>query len=144
MDFQDIHHVHARLTEQLAQLSADVRTIRNDGVFDPARFREVYRFINETALPHLKDEEQRIFPRALTAGISPEVIEFLKRDHEELRVLARRAMHSGLDGESPVLPVDAALVVERFIRAFDDHARLEESIFGDLERSLGVVHSTNA
>jgi hemerythrin-like domain-containing protein len=141
MDFQDIHHEHARLTEQLAQLSADVRTIRDDGVFDPERFRAVHRFINEVALPHLKDEEENIFPRALAAGLPPEVLAHLKRDHEELRALARRAMHSGLDGDSPVLRLDAVLVVERLIRAFDEHARLEESLFSDLERSLGCCRA---
>jgi len=144
MDFQDIHHEHARLTERLTQLSADVRTIRDDGVFDPKRFREVHRFINEVALPHLKDEEKNIFPRALAAGLPPEVLDLLKRDHEELRVLACVAMHSGLDGDSPVLPLDAVLVVERLIRAFDEHARLEESLFSDLERSLGVASSRSA
>lgn len=140
MDFQDIHHDHARLAEQLAEVSADVRTIRDDGVYDPERFREVHRFIREVALPHLKHEEETIFPRALAAGLPQEVIDFLKRDHEELRILARRAMLSGLDGESPVLRVDAALVVDRFIHAFDEHARREEALFSELERSIGLVH----
>ncbi len=140
MDFQDIHHDHARLAEQLAQISADVRTIRDDGVFDPERFRQVHRFIQDVALPHLKHEEEEIFPRALAAGLPPEVIDFLRRDHEELRVLARRALHSGLDSDTSVLRVDAALVVDRFILAFDEHARREEALFSDLERSIGVVH----
>lgn len=144
MDFQDIHHEHARLTEQLARLSDQVRAVRDDGVFDPVRFREVHRFITETALPHLKDEEERIFPNAVAAGMLPEVIQLLKRDHEELRALAKRAMHSGLEAESKLLPVDAVLVVDRFIRAFDEHARLEEGLFADLERSLGLVSMKSA
>jgi hypothetical protein len=129
MDLQDIHHDHARLAEALSEASENVRVIRDDGIFDPARFREVHRFIQEVALPHIEHEEENIFPLALAAGLPPEVLEFLRRDHEELRVLARRAILSGLDGASVTLRVDAALVVDRFILAFDEHARREESLF---------------
>lgn len=144
MDFSDIHHEHARLTEQLARLSDQMRAVRDDGVYDEVRFREVHRFITEVGLPHLKDEEERIFPRALAAGLLPEVLGLLKRDHEQLRALARRALGSGLDAETRLLPVDAVLVVDRLIRTFDEHARLEEAIFSDLERSLGVVSAKTA
>jgi len=132
MNFDDLHHDHARLAEALSEVSATARVIREDGIYDPDRFREVHRFIREVALPHLDHEEEHIFPRAIIAGVPEEVIFFLKRDHEELRVLARRALLSGLDGETPMLRVDASQVVDRFILAFDEHAKREESLFRDL------------
>jgi hemerythrin-like domain-containing protein len=134
MNLESIHHEHTRLSDQLAEVSENVRAIRDEGIFDPARFREVHRFIREVALPHMEHEEAHLFPLAAAAGLPPEVLEFLRRDHEELRILARRAMLSGLDGESAILRVDASLMVDRFVLAFDEHARREESLFCQLTR----------
>ena len=44
-------------------------------------------------------------------------------------------LHDRLAEVSAVLRVDAALVVDRFVLAFDEHARREESLFAELARS---------
>jgi hemerythrin-like domain-containing protein len=131
---EQVHHEHARLADQLSDLSETVRVIRDDGVYDPERFREVFRFIEDVALPHLRHEEEHVFPLAAALGLPAEALEFLRRDHEELRVLAKRAIASGLEGNSSVLPLDAAAVIDRFVLAFDEHARREESLFRELTR----------
>ncbi len=136
-EFHSIHHEHARLAEDLERVRAATRVIRDDGVFDPAGYRELCRFINEVALPHLKHEEDEIFPRAAALGLEEEVLALLRRDHEQLRVLSRMARAWGLDPNAAVLPHDGAMVVDRFVRAFDAHARHEEAIFSELERGSG-------
>jgi len=130
---ESIHHEHARLAEALAAANEAMRIVRDDGVLDPARWREVRRFIHEIALPHLRHEETTLFPRAQAMGLTNEMLEFLRRDHEGLRFLARRAELSGLTGDVELLNLDAAEVVDRFVRAFDEHARREEAMFLDLE-----------
>lgn len=129
-----IYHEHARLAEVLAYASDTARVIRDNGIFDPHRYREVWRFIHDIALPHLRHEEEDLFPQAKSLGIAEEALEFLRRDHEQLRVLARVAEASGLDGKAALLPHDAAEVIERFVRAFDNHSRYEEALFRELER----------
>ncbi|MBI2391902.1 MAG: hemerythrin domain-containing protein [Deltaproteobacteria bacterium] len=129
---ESIHHQHVRLLDKLAETSAVVRSVRDDGILDPVRWREVYRFIHEVALPHLNHEEAELFPVVVSMGLPAEALEFLKRDHENLRFLAKRAEASGLTAAADVLTIDTAEVVDRFVRAFDDHARREEELFGAL------------
>jgi hemerythrin-like domain-containing protein len=130
-----IHHEHARLGESLRRVREVARTITRQGVFDPDAFREVCRFIDETALPHLRHEEQVIFPAATARGVPPEVIGLLTRDHEQIRVLACLATTMGLKPTAEVLPHDAADVIEKLVRAFDEHARYEERIFADIREA---------
>ena len=130
--FESIHHEHTRLAEALAAANEAMRIVRDDGVLDPARWREVRRFMHEVALPHLRHEELTLFPRAQAMGLTSEMLELLRRDHENLRFLARRAELSGLTDEVAILNLDAAEVVDRFVRAFDEHARREEAMFADL------------
>lgn len=129
---ESLHHEHARLADALAAANEAMRIVRDDGVLDPARWRQVRRFIHEVALPHLRHEETELFPRALSMGLPDEMLEFLRRDHEGLRFLARRAELSGLTPEVELLNLDAAEVVDRFVRAFDEHARREEAMFAEL------------
>jgi hemerythrin-like domain-containing protein len=131
-----VHHDHTRLAEALATASEATRIVRDDGVLDPARWRAVRRFIHEVALPHLRHEETTLFPRALALGLPDELLEFLRRDHERLRFLARRAEVSGLSADAERMSLDAAEVVEQFVRAFDEHARREEAMFAE----LGLEH----
>lgn len=133
---QSIHHQHVRLLDRLAEASEAVRIVRDDGIVDPARWREIYRFIHDVALPHLRVEEVELFPIVVSLGLPEEALEFLKRDHENLRFLAKRAEASGLTDDSKVLTLETAEVVDRFVRAFDEHARREEELFG----ALNVVH----
>jgi hemerythrin-like domain-containing protein len=130
---ESIHHEHARLAEALAAANEAMRIVRDDGVLDPTRWREVRRFIHEIALPHLRHEENDLFPRARAMGLTDEMLEFLRRDHEGLRFLARRAEASGLTENTQVLDLETAEVIDRFVRAFDEHARREEAMFLDLE-----------
>jgi hemerythrin-like domain-containing protein len=130
-----IHHEHARLGESLLRIREIARTITRQGVFDPDAFREVSRFIDETALPHLRHEEQVIFPAAIARGVPAEVIGLLLRDHEQIRVLSRLATTMGLKPTAEVLPHDAVDVIEKLVRAFDEHARYEERIFADVRET---------
>lgn len=129
---ESIHHEHTRLAEALAAANEAMRIVKDEGVLDPARWREVRRFIHDIALPHLRHEETTLFPRALAMGLPDEMLEFLRRDHEGLRFLARRAELSGLTEQAEILNLDAAEVVDRFVRAFDEHARREEAMFAEL------------
>lgn len=131
---ESIQHEHARLADALASANEAMRIVRDDGVLAPARWREVRRFMHEVALPHLRHEEDELFPQALAMGLTREMLEFLRRDHEGLRFLARRAELSGLTDDVELLNLDAAEVVDRFVRAFDEHARREEAMFADLAK----------
>lgn len=133
-DLAGIHHEHARLAEALAYVGQTARVIRTEGVCDPQRYQEMRRFIDEVALPHLRYEEDELFPRAAALGMPPETLEILRLDHRRLRVLARIATAWGLRRRTRFLPHDAALVIDRFVQAFDEHARHEEALFRELRR----------
>lgn len=131
-----IFHEHTRLAEALGRVRETARTIRDGGVLDPDGFREVCRFIDDVAIPHLRHEEQEVFPAAAERGMPPEALELLRRDHEQLRVLSRLVAALGLRPTSEVLPLDAAAAIERFVRAFDEHASHEEAMFRELDSGL--------
>lgn len=91
--------------------------------------QHAYSFVFGQVLPHLRTEEEKLFPEALAAGFSSEVLMMIEQDHSALRTLAQRLEHAGLVDDAAGLSDEAALLFSRFVEATRWHMAREESIF---------------
>jgi hypothetical protein len=94
--------------------------------------QEAYRFVFQQVLPHLLEEERRLFPAAREGGLHEENIFLLEQDHGGLRTLAGRLKHGGLTEDATGLSGETAIQFSRFVEATRWHMAREESIFHEI------------
>ena len=111
---------------------ADATCAAHHLVLDPAsddallQAREVWRFIQKNALPHMEHEEKVLFARARSRGVPQVCLDALKDEHDILRRIAEHLESEGvMDG---AIGDEQVLLLLEFVRQFEEHATREEAV----------------
>ena len=128
---------HASLSPLLDSSAGDALQAADDlsaAVADErARRRAERTFLRLTraAFAHMRAEENRVFPRAVSHGMSLDSLRLLLDDHTSLRELAQRIEHAGFHGSAGVPVDEVADWFALFVRLFVSHERRESEMLAE-------------
>ncbi len=128
---------HASLSPLLDSSAGDALQAADDlstAVGDErARRRAERTFLRLTraAFAHMRAEENRVFPRAVSHGMSLDSLRLLLDDHASLRELAQRIEHAGFHGAAGVPVEEVADWFALFVRLFVSHERRESEMLAE-------------
>lgn len=100
---------------------------------DRARRRAERAFLRLTraAFAHMRAEENRVFPRAVSHGMSLDSLRLLLDDHISLRELAQRIEKAGFHGAAGVAVDEVADWFALFVRLFVSHEKREQEMLAE-------------
>lgn len=95
------------------------------------RAERAFQRLSRAAFAHMRAEENRVFPRAVSHGMSLESLRLLLDDHTSLRELAQRIERAGFHGEAGVPVDEVADWFALFVRLFVAHEKRETEMLAE-------------
>lgn len=109
--------------EELSHAPSDDRARR--------RAERAFQRLTRAAFAHMRAEENRVFPRAVSHGMSLESLRLLLDDHTSLRELSERIEHAGFHGVNGVGVDEVADWFALFVRLFVAHEKRESEMLSE-------------